>query len=170
MATLKFNLDEKYGKFKILNATNGGPWHKRHVTDQLKSNLKNYKAARIPYSRNHDSNMCTVYGGPYAHDITAIFPNFDADPENPDSYDFACTDESILVTLDAGTKTFFRLGQTGELINPCVKRFDQVVIVGIRNKSVTLIDNVLAGKIGHKKSRICLLLLKRNDLVKIFIC
>ena len=65
---------------------------------------------------------------------------------------------------------FFRLGQTGELINPCVKRFDQVVIVGIRNKSVTLIDNVLAGKIGHKKSRICLLLLKRNDLVKIFIC
>lgn len=114
MATLKFNLDEKYGKFKILNATNGGPWHKRHVTDQLKSNLKNYKAARIPYSRNHDSNMCTVYGGPYAHDITAIFPNFDADPENPDSYDFACTDESILVTLDAGTKTFFRLGQTIE--------------------------------------------------------
>ena len=114
MATLKFNLDEKYGKFKILNTTNGGPWHKRHVTDQLKSNLKNYKAARIPYSRNHDSNMCTVYGGPYAHDITAIFPNFDADPENPDSYDFACTDESILVTLDAGTKTFFRLGQTIE--------------------------------------------------------
>ena len=114
MATLKFNLDEKYGKFKILNATNGGPWHKRHVTDQLKSNLKNYKAARIPYSRNHDSNMCTVYGGPYVHDITAIFPNFDADPENPDSYDFACTDESILVTLDAGTKTFFRLGQTIE--------------------------------------------------------
>jgi hypothetical protein len=65
---------------------------------------------------------------------------------------------------------FFRLGQTCELINSCIKSFNQVVIVGIRNKSITLIDNVLAGKIGHKKSRICLLLLKRNDLVKIFIC
>lgn len=53
-----------------------------------------------------------TYGGPYAHDITAIFPNFDADENNPESYDFACTDESILTTLDAGTETFFRLGQS----------------------------------------------------------
>ena len=115
METLKFDLDEKSGKFKILNATNGGPWHKRHVHDQWRSNFADYKAARIPYSRNHDSNLSgTIYGGPYSHDITAIFPNFDADPENPDSYDFACTDESIFVSLDAGTKTFFRLGQTIE--------------------------------------------------------
>lgn len=115
MKTLKFNLDEKSGKFKILNATNGGPWHERHTTDQYRSNFEDYKAARIPYSRNHDSNLSgSVYGGPYAHDITAIFPSFDADPDNPDSYDFACTDESILITLDAGTETFFRLGQTIE--------------------------------------------------------
>ena len=115
MNTLKFDLNKKAGSFKPLNATNGGPWHKRHVTDQYRSNLSDYKAARIPYSRNHDSNLCgSIYGGPYSHDITAIFPNFDADPENPDSYDFACTDESILTTLDAGTKTFFRLGQAIE--------------------------------------------------------
>lgn len=115
METLEFNLEEKSGKFKIMNATNGGPWHKRHATDQFRSNFKDYKAARIPYSRNHDSNLSgSIYGGPYAHDITAIFPNFDADPENPASYDFACTDESILTTLDAGTQTFFRLGQSIE--------------------------------------------------------
>lgn len=115
MEILKFNLQEKSGKFKILNATNGGPWHKRHATDQWHSNFEAYKAARIPYSRNHDSNLAgSTYGGPYAHDISAIFPNFDADPENPDSYDFACTDEAILTTLDAGTQTFFRLGQTIE--------------------------------------------------------
>jgi len=114
MQTLNFNLSEKGKKFKILNATNGGPWHKRHATDQYRSNFKAYKAARIPYARNHDSAMCGVYGGPYSHDITCIFPNFDADPYDPESYDFACTDESVLVCLEAGTETFFRLGQTIE--------------------------------------------------------
>ena len=114
MENLRFDLSNKLGSFKILNATNGGPWHKRHAGDQFRSNFLNYQAARIPYSRNHDSAMCGVYGGPYSHDITSIFPNFDADPYDPASYDFACTDESILVTLDAGTETYFRLGQTIE--------------------------------------------------------
>lgn len=114
MKTLKFDLQKEGNKFKILNATNGGPWHKRHVNDQYRSNFEDYKAARIPYSRNHDSAVHGIYGGPYSHDITNIFPNFDADPCDPESYDFACTDEAIFVCLDAGTETFFRLGQTIE--------------------------------------------------------
>ena len=114
MEKLIFNLEEKQGKFKILNATNGGPWHKRHAQDQWRSNFEEYKEARIPYSRNHDSGVVGIYGGPFSHDITRIFPNFDADVNDPESYDFACTDESILVTLEAGTETFFRLGQTIE--------------------------------------------------------
>jgi hypothetical protein len=114
MNTLKFDLSKKCGNFKILNATNGGPWHKRHVKDQMRTNFEAYKAARIPYSRNHDSGVLDVYGGPYSHDITKIFTNFDADPYLPESYDFDCTDESILACLDAGTKTYFRLGQTIE--------------------------------------------------------
>ena len=114
MENLKFDLSKKYGGFKIMNATNGGPWHKRHANDQYRSNFEAYKAARMPYSRNHDSGVIGIYGGPYSHDIANIFPNFDADETNPESYDFACTDESILCCLDAGTKTFFRLGQTIE--------------------------------------------------------
>lgn len=114
METLRFDTTADYGKFKLLNATNGGPWHKRHCNDQWRSNFEDYKAARIPYSRNHDSAACAVYGGPYSHDITRIFPHFDADPEDPASYDFACTDEAILCCLDAETKTYFRLGQTIE--------------------------------------------------------
>ncbi len=114
MQALKFDLTQEGKKFKTLNATNGGPWHKRHANDQYRSNLQDYKAAKIPYSRNHDSALQGIYGGPYSHDITYIFPNFDADPYNPDSYDFACTDESVLVCLDAGTQTFFRLGQSIE--------------------------------------------------------
>ncbi len=119
MEVLKFDLSRNDGKFKILNATNGGPWHKRHALSQKRSNFEDYKNARIPYSRNHDSNACGIYGGPFAHDISAIFPNFDADEHDPNSYDFACTDENILATLEAGTKTFYRLGQT---IEPQIKK------------------------------------------------
>ncbi len=114
METLHFDLSKAGGVFKPLNATNGGPWHKRHCNDQWRDNLDAYKAARIPYSRNHDSAMLTIYGGPYSHDVSCIFPDFDADPRDPASYDFACTDEAILISLDAGTETYFRLGQTIE--------------------------------------------------------
>ncbi|MBQ9544132.1 MAG: hypothetical protein IJV00_03270 [Clostridia bacterium] len=114
MEKLIFSESACGAKFKILNATNGGPWHKRHANDQYRTNFEDYKAARFQYSRNHDSASCGVYGGPYSHDISCIFPNFDADVNDPTSYDFACTDESILIALDAGVKTFFRLGQTIE--------------------------------------------------------
>ena len=114
METLRFDLANKAENFKVLNATNGGPWCKRHATDQLRSNFESYKEARFPYSRNHDSGLVGVYGGPYAHDISKIFRNFDADENDPESYDFACTDESLFCTLDAGTKIFFRLGESIE--------------------------------------------------------
>ena len=114
MNTLIFDLNRTYGKFKPLNATNGGPYYKRHAKDQHRSNFDAYKAARIPYSRNHDSNMTSIYGGPFAHDVTAIFQRFENDENDPASYDFACTDESILCNLEAGTKTFFRLGESIE--------------------------------------------------------
>ena len=114
MHTLHFDLTREGRAFKLLNATNGGPWHKRTVANMARSNLQAYKAARIPYSRNHDCGVVPVYGGPYSHDITRIFPNFDADPCDPASYDFPCTDEDIMVCLEADTKVFFRLGQTIE--------------------------------------------------------
>ncbi len=114
MYNIRFDFSAEGRAFKPLNATNGGPFHKRHANDQYRSNFAAYKAARFPYSRNHDSNACGIYGGPHSHDISAIFPDFGADENDPASYDFACTDESILVTLDAGTETFFRLGQTIE--------------------------------------------------------
>lgn len=113
-----FHLDLSHPgeSFKPFNATNGGPMYRRYMRSMHSSNLEDYTAARIPYARNHDCLVHSVYGGPYSHDITAVFPNFDADPSDPESYDFACTDESILSTLEAGTRTFYRLGQTIENI------------------------------------------------------
>ena len=66
METLIFVLNKTFGHFKPINATNGGPLYKRHATDQCRSNFEAYKVARIPYSRNHDSNMLQIYGGPYS--------------------------------------------------------------------------------------------------------
>ena len=120
MINVNLDLTKNDGAFKIMHAVNNGPCHKRHTNDQLHSNFADYKAARIPYARNHDASYCSTYGGEHSVDISAIFPNFDADPYDEASYDFVCTDEYVLVTLDAGTETYYRLGQK---IEHYVKKF-----------------------------------------------
>ena len=120
MDILHFDRSKQYGHFKVLNAVNNGPHHRRHAKDQYRSNLEAYKAARIPYARNHDASFYWAYGREHTVDISAIFPNFDADAYDPASYDFTCTDEYTEVTALAGTETFFRLGQT---IEHYIKKF-----------------------------------------------
>lgn len=114
MSSLKFDLTDKTHHFKVLNAVNGGPLHRSHLADDKRSNFEDYKALRIPYNRTHDANHHGIYGGPYAYDISAVFPNFDSDPYDPASYDFACTDEAVKVSMEAGTKVFYRLGESIE--------------------------------------------------------
>ena len=101
--------NEALGKIKPIHAVNNGPI----ITgfDQWTGNAQTYKAARIPYARNHDASFLSSYGGEHTVDITAIFPNFDADENDPASYDFHFTDEYTQKTLLMGTETFFRLGQ-----------------------------------------------------------
>ena len=68
--------------------------------------------AGIPYSRLHD------VGGPYGEgrfvDIPNIFRNFDADVEDPASYDFVFTDKLLADLNKAGIEPFYRLGVTIE--------------------------------------------------------
>lgn len=97
------------GKIKPMHAVNNGPVIARG--DQTSGNGPAYAHARIPYARNHDASFCSSYGGEHTVDITAIFPNFDADENDPNSYDFHLTDEYIEKTWSVGTETFFRLGQ-----------------------------------------------------------
>ena len=68
--------------------------------------------AGIPYSRLHDTGGC--YGGFRYVDIENIFRDFSADPENPDSYDFAFTDKLLAEITGQGTEPFYRLGATIE--------------------------------------------------------
>ena len=70
------------------------------------------KEAGIPYSRLHD--VGGRLGGGLFVDIPNLFPDFDADENDPKSYRFAYTD-SLMKALDAnGVEPFFRLGVTIE--------------------------------------------------------
>lgn len=108
---LRFDTSGPCGAFKRMNAVNNGPIHKRHAGDQYMDNLELYRAAKIPFARNHDAAFCPEYGEEFTVDVSAVFPRFEADVNDPASYDFACTDEYIAVTREAGTETFYRLGQ-----------------------------------------------------------
>ncbi len=68
--------------------------------------------AGIPYTRLHDVGGW-LGGGLYV-DIPNLFRDFDADENDPDSYDFAFTDRLMRAICDAGTEPFFRLGVTIE--------------------------------------------------------
>ena len=101
------------GPIKPMHAVNNGPTVKKPGGDQVRGNFEDYKAARIPLARTHDSINC-VSGGAHTCDINAIFPNFDADENDPKNYDFVFTDHYLDNIRRTGTAVFFRLGQTIE--------------------------------------------------------
>ncbi len=108
MSTVRINYGSTVGKLKIMHAVNNGPY--LAPADQKKGNAPAYEAARIPYARTHDAAFDSRYGGEHSVDVHNIFPNFDADPTDPASYDFPCTDKYMQDILSVGTKPFFRLG------------------------------------------------------------
>ena len=101
------------GPVKPMHAVNNGPTVKKPGGDQKRGNFEAYSAARIPFARTHDSVRC-VSGGSHTCDITAVFPDFDADETDPKNYDFVFTDHYLDNIRRAGTEVFFRLGQTIE--------------------------------------------------------
>lgn len=109
MKKMTVDLSKTIGRMKPMHAVNNGPVYK-FKEDQRVTNMDDFRAAGIPYARNHDASFCSAYGGEHTVDVHAIFPNFDSDPYSPDSYDFACTDEYLKVIDFAGVKTFYRLG------------------------------------------------------------
>ncbi|MBR5615715.1 MAG: hypothetical protein IKW66_02735, partial [Clostridia bacterium] len=68
--------------------------------------------AGIPYSRLHD--VGGSFGGGKYVDIPNIFRNFDADENDPASYDFDFTDELLKHLVEADVEPYFRLGITIE--------------------------------------------------------
>ena len=68
--------------------------------------------AGIPFMRTHDT--AGMWGGGHYVDIPNVFPDFDADENDPASYDFAFTDAFFKPIVEAGVEVFYRLGVTIE--------------------------------------------------------
>lgn len=94
------------GPLKPMNAVNNGPY----IDDAVQ--MLDFRILKIPYSRTHDANL--GYYGERVVDISAIFPDFCKDPNNPAAYDFRETDAYIKTLIDSGCEPFYRLGQSIE--------------------------------------------------------
>ena len=108
--------DRIKGKIKPMHGVGAPP------NSGLSFGLFHYlKEAGIPFSRLHDASLVASVGS-HLVDVPLIFPDFDADPSDPASYDFAFTDELMKALHEAGVEPFYRLGVSIE--NYCtVKRY-----------------------------------------------
>ena len=122
MSNVKIDFTKNNGNIKVMHAVNNGP----HVSrgDQSRGNQDSYRAAVIPFARTHDAAFHAQYGGEHTVDISAVFPNFDADVESEESYDFACTDNYLAQIFEYGAKPFYRLGSK---IEHGVKKYGTLV-------------------------------------------
>ena len=104
--------DQELGPIKPMNGVNNGPAGPYGLgTSQTRDNFDDYRAARFPFARTHDSAFSECYGSEHTVDITAIFPDFSRKADDPGAYDFAITDWYLKRILDMDTEVFFRLGQ-----------------------------------------------------------
>jgi len=109
MSTITVSCTNIIGRIKPMHAVNNGPMKPSSV-EQTRGNFEAFKAAKIPYVRNHDASFCASYGGEHTVDVHAIFPDFTKNPYDPESYDFTLTDEYLSTITDAGSEVFYRLG------------------------------------------------------------
>ena len=112
METIKVNRDCKKGRIKPMHAVNNNPLKPR--ADQTKSFFDDYKAAGIPYARNHDASHWAGAGREHVVDVNCIFTDFDRDVNDPSAYDFTLTDVYVNTCFDAGAEVFYRLGASIE--------------------------------------------------------
>ena len=108
MGKLLINSNNKIGKIKPMHAGGQPP-----VTSNASDVFFHYLTeAGIPYSRLHDVNG--AFGGYKYVDIPNIFRDFDADVDDPESYDFTFTDLLLEQLIKAGVEPYYRLGVTIE--------------------------------------------------------
>ena len=80
MASAKVDFSKKIGPIKPMNGVNSGPKTKVFTYDATDL----FKEANIAISRLHDVEY--PYGSGEFVDIHCVFPNFDADVDDPASY------------------------------------------------------------------------------------
>ena len=105
MDSILVDFTREEGAMKPLHGVNNSPIRYNGYLPELED-------AGIPYVRLHDTGG--AFGGTYLVDIPNIFPNFNAEPSDPASYDFAYTDAYFRTLNASHLKIFYRLGVTIE--------------------------------------------------------
>lgn len=101
------------GTIRPLHGINKGPLAPGGIFDVIKEQ----KELGIPFTRLHDCG----WPNPYVVDHHAVFPDPNADPSLPESYDFRLTDEYIEAVRKTGAEPIYRLGESIE--HTSVKRY-----------------------------------------------
>jgi len=105
-AMLNADFSVPTGAIRPLHGINKGPIAPGGIFDLIKEQ----KELGIPFTRLHDCG----WPNPYVVDHHAIFPNPNADPTRPESYDFRLTDEYIAAVRRTGAEPIYRLGESIE--------------------------------------------------------
>nr|MBQ4319738.1 hypothetical protein [Clostridia bacterium] len=107
VTNITYDHNKTLGKIKAMHAVGQPPFI---GTDY--SYMHYLKDADIPYSRLHD--VAGWFGGNMYVDIPNIFRDFNADVEDPKSYDFTFTDLLLAALIENGCEPYYRLGVTIE--------------------------------------------------------
>jgi hypothetical protein len=100
---MEVDASKTVGKIYSLLGTNCGPvFFSREQSQPPDNFIESYRRLGIDIIRTHD------FYGPT--DWYVIFPKWDADPNDPASYDFASSDTRIKPILANGFQCFYRLG------------------------------------------------------------
>ena len=107
MTEIYINFDQNVGRVKLMHGVGQPPFVGTNF-----DMVRYLKDAGIPFSRLHD--VGGRYGSMVYVDVENIFRNFDADENDPASFDFAFTDKLITALIQNGVEPFYRLGATIE--------------------------------------------------------
>ncbi len=102
-ATVKVDLSLDGGAIKAMHGMCNGPVSYGADLSGL------YREIGVPSVRlaGTDTAMSTL-----AVDVSRIFKNVDADPTDPENYDFKCTDAYITAAYNCGANVIFRFGES----------------------------------------------------------
>ena len=107
MTELRINREKVLGKIKPMHGVGQPP-----IIGVSTEKFHFLKEANIPYSRLHD--VGDWFGGNLFVDIPNVFRDFEADENDPASYDFTFTDIIIKDLIENGCEPIYRLGVTIE--------------------------------------------------------
>jgi len=103
---LTVDFSASQGELRALHGINKGPLS----ANGLFNVTAEQKELRVPFTRLHDCH----HPNPDVVDVHVVFPNPDADPARPESYDFRSTDEYLAAVRATGAEMVFRLGESIE--------------------------------------------------------